>query len=226
MRRTIQLAVASTAVLIAAGQVHATINFTGGTAHLAGGSTGVTNNWKDFSNVVYYEQDGYRFDFAGNTSAQYVGTYYEGTNDVLHAHFGRIPLKEIRVSKIDGSAFDLVSLVVISNVQKNFSATGLEQTFLNASHDGTTIGASYRLPSENWGPDSVKLVTPGTSFTHLKFFNITTSNYVTSVGIDDVTVHDAVASAPEPLSLAIWGSFGVVGMAVGAVRRRPKRKLA
>ena len=86
----------------------AIIDFTGGTVYLNGGGTATTNGSTSYSNVDYYEEDGFRLDFLGANQAAFdasVGSYYGGGNDVIHGHWATglgQGLTEIRVSRSNG----------------------------------------------------------------------------------------------------------------------------
>jgi hypothetical protein len=199
----------------------AMINFTGGTVHLVGGGTATTNNSSGYVNVDYYEQGGYRFDYIGNPSDDYIGNYY-GNGDVMHWHFDGA--RELRVSKIDGGLFDLNSFRLTSNtISGGGNANGTENTFLNASYDGLTVASSLRLPSENWG-GTAALITPGALYTGLKYFSIVGVSNVYCIGIDDVNVQDA-SPTPEPASMALLAMGGGL-LAFGRKRLSRRRQSA
>ena len=133
------------------------INFTGGTVVRLSGPDETTNNSVLWDNVDYYLEGGFKLDFIGNTTAfsSNIGNYDNVGNDVIHGHwvtgdFGDLTM--IKVTKVDGSAFDLNYFVLTSNTDTGGSpASGNEQAFIHASIDGTTQSFSQMLPPEDWG---------------------------------------------------------------------------
>ena len=216
MNRIIAIAAATFAAFWGTAAWAVTIDFTGGTAYLNGGGTFVPNNASSASTVDYYEQAGYLFDFIGDYNDQIVGDYYSAGDDSLHAHFKGYALTEVRGKRTDNSVFDLDSLVVTTNTIVNGgNALGTEDTYLNASYDGVTIGYSQLLPSEDWGRATTTLVTLGSQFDNIQYFSITAGPTVSCVGFDGVTVSDALG-VPEPQSVVL--ALGLVGLAAGACR--------
>jgi len=135
------------------------IDFTGGTATLWDGTTVVTNNSIVQDHVDYYVENGFKLDFIDpiqtNIFTSIVGDYYGGGNDVIHGHwstgnFG--DLTEIKVTKMDGTAFDLNYFILTSNTDTGGQpASGNEQAYINASTDGSTISHTQLLPPGDWG---------------------------------------------------------------------------
>ena len=116
------------------------INFTGGTVTLMNGTTQTTDNFVVWQDVDYYEEGGFRLDFIGNASNPFsaiIGNYYGAANDVIHSHwrtggFGEID--QIKVTKIDGTAFDLNYFILTSNTDTGGNvASGNEQALIHAS---------------------------------------------------------------------------------------------
>ena len=129
----------------------AVIDFTGGTAYSSDGTAlGITNNnnlWTD--QVDYYVEDGILYDFIDGTGT--IGDYYSiGTggfvgNDVIHSHW--MSVSEMRITKIDGTAFDLNYLDLTSNtITGGGQSSGTELSYIT-----TNTGYSMLLPSSDWG---------------------------------------------------------------------------
>lgn len=203
------------------------IDFTGGTAYLYGGGTAVTDNSNTYSGVDYYEEDGFRLDFIANdqnTFTSEVGNYYSAGNDVIHGHWatGRFgSLTEIRVSKIDGTSFDLNYFIMTSNTEfGGGQASGNEQAYIHASNDGVNVSFSQLLPSDDWGFIGLNpQVILGSAFDSIKYFSFTVDNAVDCFGMDNFYI-DEPAPVPEPAPIVL---LGLAFIALG-LRRRLARK--
>lgn len=195
------------------------IDFTGGTVTLLDGSTQTTNNSVVWQNVDYYEEDGFRLDFIGNSANAFsaiIGDYYSGSNDVIHGHWatgGFGELTQIRVTKLDGTPFDVNYFVLTSNTAVGGStATGAEQARIHASLDGSTSSYSQLLPPEDWGFPATQIFL-GPQFDNIQAFWFTADNAIDCFGMDNFFIDEE--AIPEPGSFVLFG----LGLAAIAVKR-------
>jgi len=216
-------------LLGAAGSAHdAVIDFTGGSVYLIGGGTGTTNNSVVYQGVDYYEENGFRLDFIGPGTDPFesiVGDYYVAGNDVIHGHWDTGlygGLTEIRVTKTDGTAFDLNYFILTSNTDAGGApASGNERTYINALQDGTNISYSMLLPPDDWGFGGVNpQVYLDNNFDGILAFTYTVANRVDCFGMDNFYIDEAPPPAPEPSTLIL---FGTGLLAAARASRRAKK---
>jgi hypothetical protein len=209
------------------------INFTGGTVTQNDGSTNTTKNNVVFQNVDYYTENGFKLDFISSGAGGFesnIGDYYHVRNDVIHGHWAtghHGGLTQIKVTKLDNTAFDLNYFVLTSNTEYGGGpASGKERAFIHASVDGITSSYSQLLPPENWGFPTSQIFL-GSEFDSIKAFWFTVENAVDCFGMDNFFIDEPAppnpAAIPEPtftFSLLALGILGVVSTL------KDKRKLS
>lgn len=223
MNRLLKSLLSTACALALAGTANAAvITFTGGTATLSNASTGVTNNSITYGNAIKYEELGFRVEFIGGASS--VGNYYGTGNDVLHTHwdsgdFGTVT--QVKITKIDGSAFDMNYFVLTSNTDTGGgAASGNEQAYIHASLDGVTASHSQMLPPDAWGFPSTQIFL-GAQFDSVKAVWFDVANAVDCFGMDNFFIDEAApgtVSLPSSIALAGLGLFGLAGIQRRRVR--------
>lgn len=198
------------------------IDYTGGTAYLNGGGTFNPNNGGGAWNVDYYQENGFNVDFVGvHPNAGFIGTYYGGTNDVIHGHWlagGIGDLTKIIVSKIGGGTFDLNYFILTSNTLTGGGpASGTEQAFIKAN-GGAFDGYTQLLPPEGWGFPATQIYL-GNQFDGITSFEFYVTNSVDCFGMDEFYIDEAAPpTVPDSGSLAGLLTLAVAGLA--ALKRR------
>lgn len=214
----------------------ALINFTGGTAYTNSGTPLVTNNSASYQDISYYVESGFKFEFIFDSTpapfASIIGDYYNTGNDVVHWHWADGPfgeVSEVKVSKEDGTTFDLGGFRVSTNTSNGGGvSTGSERVSVNTSK----ASSIFNITPDNWGlgsgPDPLITIDAGnTLFTDISWFSFTNDEFSTAVGMGldnffidepgDPNGSDPTSSVPAPFSLSLLG-LGLVGL--GFSRRK------
>lgn len=219
--------------LTLSGTTHAAvISFTGGTVHFNGGGTSTTNNSAVHQSVSYYEEQGFKIEFVGASSSSpfssIIGNYYGASNDVIHGHWATGnygALTQIKITKLDGTAFDMNYFILTSNTDTGGgTASGNERAFITASSDGVTADYSQLLPVENWGFPASQVFL-GAQFDAVKAVWFTAEDAIDCFGMDNFYINQAAPNqTPEPMSLAL-SLLALSGMG-SAMRRRPIKSMS
>ncbi|WP_057833134.1 PEP-CTERM sorting domain-containing protein [Colwellia sp. TT2012] len=225
-------------VLSVSGFANATfIDFTGGDVTKNGGGVGTTNNFILFDNAAFYVEDGFKFEFfftgLPTAFASSIGDYYNTGNDVVHWHWldgccGNVT--EVKVSKVDGTTFDLGGFSVSTNTSNGGGGSiGTEQVYINTSK---ALGI-FNVASDDWGlgngPDPlITIAASNMLFDDISWFSFTNGNNSTAVGmgLDNFFLDEAgdpngfdPTSVPEPTTLAIF-ALGLMGLAARRFKKQ------
>jgi len=202
------------------------IDFTGGTATLWDGTTFVPNGTGYVQGVDYYVENGFTLDFIESAQTRpftsIIGNYYGTSNDVIHGHWSTGnygDLTMIKVTKLDGTPFDLNYFILTSNTDTGGgAASGNERTYINASQDGVNISYSQLLPPDDWGfAGTNPQIFLGSQFDNIMWFSFTVSNFVDCFGMDDFYIDEPGPTIPAPGAVVI---AGIGAGLVGWLRRR------
>lgn len=215
----------------------ALIDFTGGTVYRNDGSTAVTSGVGSFDNVSYYVEDGFKLEFLFNSTptafGTHVGDYYNTGNDVFHAHWANNgsgnqsftygEVYEIRVSKLDGTTFDLGGFRVSTNTATGGGhSDGNEMTWVNSSK-GANL---FTVDPDNWGLGSgtdplINIAPTNTYFNDITWFSFTNDALSSAVGLGldnffldepgDPGGVDPTNPIPTPAPLALL-ALGLMGI--------------
>ncbi len=217
---------ASAFVVLGVGQAHAAVvTFTGGTVTRLDATTQTTNNSIDWDNVDYYEENGFRLDFAPNSGSAFfsthVGDYYSAGNDVIHGHWATGDfgfLTAIEITKIGGGTFDLNYFILVSNTEIGGGpASGFEQAWIEGFNSNVSTGSPVLLPSENWAFPATQIYL-GSNFDSVDLVRFYVTNAVDCYGMDEFYI-DEPAPVPEP-STALLAVVGFAALFAGALDRR------
>lgn len=206
------------------------IDFTGGDVTQNNGGVGITNNSAVFDNVASYVENGFKFElfFTGLPApfSSLIGDYYSTGNDVIHWHWLEGPfgeVNEVKISKVDGTTFDLGGFRVSTNTSIGGGAsTGTEQVSINTSK---ALGI-FNIASDDWGlgagPDPlISIAASNMLFDDISWFSFTNDNNSTAVGmgLDNFFLDEAgdpngtdPTAVPEPSTIAIF-ALSIMGLA-------------
>lgn len=201
------------------------IDFTGGTATLWDGSTFSPNNSTYVEGVDYYVENGFKLDFIENNHnrvfTSIIGDYYGAGNDVIHGHWDTGvygDLTAIKVTKLDGAAFDLNYFILTSNTANGGApASGNEQTYIHALEDGVNISYSQLLPPDDWGfGGSNPQIWLDSHFDSIKAFSFTVGNTVACFGMDNFYINEPGPVVPVPGAVLL----GLLGLSAAGLKLR------
>lgn len=209
----------------------AMIDFTGGTVYRNNGASAVTNGTTNFDNASYYVEDGFKLEFIFSSTPDsfgtHVGNYYNTGNDVFHAHWDSSPygeVSEIRVSKLDGTTFDLGGFRVSTNTANGGGISdGNEMVWVNSSKQNEI----FTVESDDWGLGSgtdplITIADTNTLFDDISWFSFSNDALSSAVGLglDNFFLDEAgdpngedPTAVPEPATLAIL-ALGLAGLGV------------
>jgi hypothetical protein len=206
------------------------VGFNGGTVTLNDNSTATSSNGSTLQNVRSYEEQGFKLEFFFSVASpsgfsSNIGNYYGSGNAVIHAHwatgnYGQVT--QIKITKLDGSAFDMNYFVLTSDTDTGGgTASGNEQAYIHASSDGVSDDYAQLLPPENWGFPAQQIFL-GSQFDSVKAVWFDVRNAVDCFGMDNFYINEAApgTGVPEPGSLAL-AVLALGGAA--ALRRRTAR---
>ena len=187
----------------------AVVTFTGGTITKNNGSTFVTNGSGSESDVDFYTESGFVLDYIGGSGfSSNVGTYYGGSNDVIHGHWG-MGMSSIDIYKAGGGTFDLNYFVLTSNTEiGGWHATGNERVTIEGFLNGVSTGTAFLLPPEDWGFPAIDVFV-STNFDLVDRVKIVGSNSF-CYGMDEFYI-DQSAPVPEPTASALL-ALGLGGL--------------
>jgi hypothetical protein len=187
----------------------AVVTFTGGTITSNNGSTSVTNGSFVQDDVDFYTESGFVLDYIGGSNfSSNVGTYYGGSNDVIHGHWG-MGVSSIDIYKAGGGTFELNYFVLTSNTQMGGGPhTGNERVTIEGFLNGASTGTAFLLPPEDWGFPAID-VFMSSNFDLVDRVKIVGDNSF-CYGMDEFYI-DQSAPVPEPTAGALL-ALGLGGL--------------
>ncbi|WP_299074915.1 hypothetical protein [uncultured Paraglaciecola sp.] len=222
--------IAAASMLVSLSAQSTLVGFTGGTVTFNDGTTDTTDNSTSFENVASYVESGFIFEFtfsgAPSAFASIIGDYYSTGNDVVHWHWDEGPfgqVSEVRVSKVDGTTFDLGGFRVSTNTSTGGGdATGSELVSINTDK----ASSIFNVLPDNWGlgsgPDPLITINPTNSlFDDISWFSFTNDSGSTAVGMGldnffldeagDPNGTDPTTGIPAPATIFLlaWGVFAL-----------------
>ncbi len=224
------------------GSQAAFVDFTGGTVYFNDGGTATTDASSSYQNVLRFEDQGFQMEFMFSSTPQpfasIVGDYYSTGNDVIHFHweddgqsnttYGEVT--ELRISKIDGTSFDLGGFRVSTNTAiGGGSADGNEMVWVNTSK-GSEI---FTVEPDDWGlgagTDPLITIDPSNAlFDDILWFSFTNDALSSAVGLgldnfylDEPGEPGGVdPSDPSPSNVPVPGTLLLIGAALAFAGRR------
>ena len=136
------------------------VSFDGGIATTLDGQETEVTTTNQVSDVSSYQEETITLTYnlyenAGISSWQTVGDYYGTENSVIHGHWEG--LNSIEIERVNNIPFDLQYFQITSNTSIGGGpSTGDENIAIQGFLNGVAVTQLFGLPSENWGPETVK----------------------------------------------------------------------
>jgi len=199
----------------------AVITFSGGQATLDDASVVTTDDSTLYSNVDYYEEAGFVFDFIETTGE--VGNYYDmalcgGASAGAVIHWHPADGYTIRIRRADDQPFDFNGLSITSNTEAGGgAATGNEVTVATTSN-----GDSVTLPPSDWGVDFLSTCDPGDGVINYtfgpEFENVTyvdiSSTDVFCFGMDEFYIDEEPPYAGPTAAIPTLSEWGMIALSI------------
>ena len=206
------------------------VTFTAGTVYMADDTTAITDGTQLYGNVSSYQEGDFYLQYnSPSLDSQYIGTYYDQGNDVIHGHWDG-GLDSIEIARNDNGLFTLKYFSLTSNTEiGGGAATGNENIFIQGFTNGVAITDSYRIPSDDWGGTFNDVILPNT-FTNVDKVLISGEGAY-CFGMDSFAFNEASFEelltgnvvelnpvVPEPATV------GLIGVAAGTLMLTRKRR--